>query len=87
MTGIYYTYILECADKTLYCGYTNDVEARVRTHNEGEGAKYTRPRLPVRAVYVEEFETRSEAMSREAKIKRLTRAEKLALIAEQKSKV
>lgn len=84
MVGIYYTYILECADKTLYCGYTNDVEARVHVHNEGEGAKYTRPRLPVRAVYVEAFETRSEAMSREARIKRLTRAQKLALIAGQK---
>lgn len=82
MIVIYYTYILECADKTLYCGYTNDVEARVRTHNEGEGAKYTRARLPVRAVYVEEFATRSEAMSREVKIKRLSRAQKLALINE-----
>ena len=77
---IYYTYILECSDGTLYCGYTNDVAARVKTHNEGKGAKYTKSRLPVRAVYVEEHETKHEAMSREGKIKRLSRAEKLRLI-------
>lgn len=77
---IYYTYLLECSDGTLYCGYTNDVAARVKTHNEGKGAKYTKSRLPVRAVYVEEHATRHEAMSREGKIKRLSRAEKLRLI-------
>lgn len=77
---MYYTYILECADKTLYCGYTNDIEARVRTHNLGLGAKYTKARLPVRLVYSEEYQTRSEAMSREAKIKMLKREEKLKLI-------
>lgn len=77
---IYYTYLLECSDGTLYCGYTNDVAARVKTHNEGKGAKYTRSRLPVRAVYVEEHATKHEAMSREGKIKRLSRAEKLRLI-------
>ena len=77
---MYYTYILECADKTLYCGYTNDIAARVRTHNLGLGAKYTKARLPVRLVYSEEYQTRSEAMSREAKIKMLKREEKLKLI-------
>ncbi len=77
---IYYTYLLECSDGTLYCGYTNDVAARVKTHNEGKGAKYTKSRLPVRAVYVEEHATKHEAMSREGKIKRLSRAEKLRLI-------
>ncbi len=77
---IYYTYLLECSDGTLYCGYTNDVAARVKTHNEGKGAKYTKSRLPVRAVYVEEHATKHEAMSREGKIKRLARAEKLRLI-------
>ncbi len=77
---IYYTYLLECSDGTLYCGYTNDVAARVKTHNEGKGAKYTKSRLPVRAVYVEEHATKREAMSREGKIKRLARAEKLRLI-------
>lgn len=79
---MYYTYLLECADKTLYCGYTTDVAARVRTHNEGKGAKYTKSRLPVRVVYTEEFATRSEAMSREAKIKLLTRKQKQELIKE-----
>ena len=77
---IYYTYLLECSDGTLYCGYTNDVAGRVKTHNEGKGAKYTKSRLPVRAVYVEEHATKHEAMSREGKIKRLSRAEKLRLI-------
>lgn len=77
---IYYTYLLECSDGTLYCGYTNDVAARVKTHSEGKGAKYTKSRLPVRAVYVEEHATKHEAMSREGKIKRLSRAEKLRLI-------
>lgn len=77
---IYYTYLLECSDGTIYCGYTNDVAARVKTHNEGKGAKYTKSRLPVRAVYVEEHATKHEAMSREGKIKRLSRAEKLRLI-------
>lgn len=77
---IYYTYLLECSDGTLYCGYTNDVAARVKTHNEGKGAKYTKSRLPVRVVYVEAHETKHEAMSREGKIKRLSRAEKLRLI-------
>ena len=62
---IYYTYLLECSDGTLYCGYTNDVAARVKTHSEGKGAKYTKSRLPVRAVYVEEHATKHEAMSRE----------------------
>ena len=65
--------------------HTNDVAARVKTHNEGKGAKYTKSRLPVRAVYVEEHETKHEAMSREGKIKRLSRAEKLRLIESSKA--
>lgn len=80
MVSIYYTYILECADGSLYCGYTNDVEARVKVHNSGMGAKYTKPRLPVKVVYSEEFETKSEALKREAAIKKLTRKKKLKLI-------
>ncbi|MBQ7794866.1 MAG: GIY-YIG nuclease family protein [Clostridia bacterium] len=77
---MYYTYLLECADGTLYCGYTTDVAERVKAHNSGKGAKYTKSRLPVKAVYSESFETKSEAMSREAKIKQLTREDKLKLI-------
>lgn len=76
-----YTYLLECSDQTLYCGWTNDLEKRVKAHNEGKGAKYTKPRRPVALVYYEEFQTKEEAMRREAAIKRLTRPQKNALIA------
>ena len=75
-----YTYILKCADNTLYCGWTNNLEKRVKNHNEGKGAKYTRSRLPVELAYYEEFETPNEAQKREYQIKRLTREEKLELI-------
>ncbi|MCR5405128.1 MAG: GIY-YIG nuclease family protein [Butyrivibrio sp.] len=75
-----YTYLVECADGSLYCGWTNDLTRRINVHNEGKGAKYTRPRLPVRLVYFEEFETKEEAMSREWSIKQLTRAKKLKLV-------
>ena len=77
-----YTYILKCADGTLYCGWTNDLEKRLKAHNEGKGAKYTRSRLPVALVYYEEFETSREAQSREVKIKQLTRTQKLELISD-----
>lgn len=73
-------YILKCNDNSLYTGWTNDITHRLKMHNEGKGAKYTRGRGPVELVYLEEFETKQEAMSREAKIKRLTRKEKLLLI-------
>ena len=79
-----YTYILRCADGTLYCGWTNDLERRVKAHNSGRGAKYTKSRRPVTLVYFEEFSTKEEAMSREAHLKMLTRAEKLALIENKK---
>lgn len=75
-----YTYILECADGTYYCGWTNDLEKRVKVHNEGKGGKYTRARLPVKLVYNEEFDTKEEAMSREWQIKQLSRREKEKLI-------
>ena len=80
MHKLFYTYIVECNDKTLYTGYTTDVEARIKTHNSGKGAKYTRSRLPVKLVYFEAHETKSEAMSREYAIKKMTRANKLKLI-------
>ena len=76
-----YTYILKCSDDTLYCGWTNDLEKRIKTHNEGKGAKYTRSRLPVTLVYFEEFATSVEAQKREYEIKQLSRAQKLELIA------
>lgn len=75
-----YTYILRCADGTLYTGWTNDLDKRLAAHNAGTAAKYTRPRRPVTLVYQEAFPTKEEAMRREWQIKRLTRAEKLALI-------
>ena len=75
-----YTYILVCGDGSLYTGWTNDLEKRVKTHNAGQGAKYTRSRLPVRLVYFEAFADKREAQSREYQIKKLTRAQKLALI-------
>lgn len=81
---MYYTYILECADGTYYTGYTNDIEKRVKTHNLGKGAKYTRGRTPVKVVYYEEYETMSEAMKRECNIKKLDRKHKEKLVADAK---
>lgn len=78
---MYYVYILECVDGTLYTGYTRDVENRVRQHNRGKGAKYTRGRVPCKLVYVEEYKTKSGAMSREWCIKhKINRDGKLKLI-------
>jgi putative endonuclease len=74
-----YTYILKCADGTLYTGWTNDLEKRLAAHNAGKGARYTKSRLPVTLFYFEKFNTKEEAMRREWEIKHLTRAEKLAL--------
>ena len=75
-----YTYLVECADGSLYCGWTNDIEKRIADHNAGKGAKYTKPRLPVKLVYYETFGTKEEAMSREWQIKQLTRADKKKLV-------
>lgn len=75
-----YTYIVECADGTLYTGWTNNLEKRIQAHNSGAGAKYTRSRRPVKLVYFENFPTKEEAMSREWHIKQLTRREKKKLI-------
>ena len=78
-----YTYIVRCADGTLYTGWTNDLEKRLHAHNSGEGAKYTRSRRPVELVYYEEHETKEEAMRREWHIKQMTRKKKTELIAKQ----
>ena len=80
MTGTNYTYILECADGTYYCGWTNDIDKRLRTHNAGKGGKYTRVRLPVRLVHLETFPTKEEAMAREWQIKQLKREQKEEII-------
>lgn len=76
-----YVYILRCGDGTLYTGWTHDPGARLEAHREGRGAKYTRGRLPVELVYLEELAGKVEAMRREWAVKRLTRPAKLALIA------
>ena len=76
----YYVYLLRCRDGTLYTGYTDNPERRLRVHNAGKGAKYTRARLPVELVYQEQCPDKSAALRREREIKRMRRAEKLALI-------
>lgn len=75
-----FTYMLQCSDGTLYTGWTTDLGKRLKTHNAGNGAKYTRTRRPVSLVYYESFATREEAMRREWQIKQLPRKEKLQLI-------
>jgi len=78
---LHFIYILECADKTLYTGSTNNLEKRLKEHNESKkGAKYTKGRRPVIVKYFEEVETFSLARAREAELKRLTKKEKLKLI-------
>ena len=72
----FYLYVLECADGTWYTGYTVDVAERVRAHNAGAGAKYTRSRLPVRLLAQAAYATKHEAMSAEYRFKRLTRRQK-----------
>ncbi|MGB9930626.1 GIY-YIG nuclease family protein [Haloarcula amylolytica] len=76
----YHVYVLRCSDNTFYTGYTTDVERRVREHDAGDGAKYTRGRTPVELIHVESFDSQSEAMSREYEIKQYTRAEKERLV-------
>ena len=75
-----YVYILRCNDDSLYTGWTNNLEKRVKAHSNGKGAKYTKARLPVELVYFEEYENKVEAMRREYAIKQLKRKEKLMLI-------
>jgi putative endonuclease len=73
-------YLLRCADDTLYCGISNDLEKRLAAHNAGEGAKYTRGRLPVKVVFCESCHDKSAALKREMQIKRLPRSAKEALL-------
>lgn len=75
-----YTYIVRCKDETLYCGWTNNLEKRIASHNQGTGAKYTRNRRPVELVYYEAFDTKEAAMRREYEIKQMSRNQKIALI-------
>ncbi len=79
-------YILRCRDGSLYTGVTNDLALRVQCHAAGNGARYTRSRLPVKLVHEERAKDRSAALRREAALKRLTRIQKLALIAQRRAK-
>lgn len=77
----YYVYFLECSDRSYYCGITKDLENRVDEHNNSiVGAKYTRSRRPVRLVYSESHKTKSEALKREAALKKLSRKQKERVI-------
>ena len=78
---MFFVYIARCADGTLYTGLARDPQKRVQVHNNGKGAKYTRSRLPVTLVYVEECDSQSAALKRERQIKPWDRAKKEALIA------
>ena len=75
-----YTYIVECGDGSLYTGWTNNLEKRIRDHNDGKGAKYTKSRRPVELVYYETFSQKEDAMRREYAIKQLNRAGKRKLV-------
>ena len=76
-----FVYLLRCADGSLYCGWTDDVERRLAAHRAGKASRYTRSRLPVELAWVTEVADRSAAMREEARIKRLPRSAKLALLA------
>jgi len=76
---VWVCYLLQCADGTLYCGITNDLDKRLAAHNAGEGAKYTRGRTPVKLLYRESCADKSAALKREMRIKRMSRNEKLNL--------
>lgn len=82
-----YVYMVECSDGSLYTGWTTDVQRRVKVHNAGRGAKYTKLHRPVRLVYVEEQSSRAAAMQREAQIKTWPRVRKLKLIRNQSEPV
>lgn len=77
---MYYTYIVECSDGTLYTGFTVNLEKRIKTHNEKKGAKYTRGRTPVTLKYYEQFENKTDAIKREAEVKKLNKLNKLKLL-------
>jgi putative endonuclease len=83
----HYVYLLLCKDGTFYCGYTNNLVKRIATHNLGKGAKYTKTRRPVKLVYYESYSSKSIALKREFKIKKLSRNNKLKLINKIKSHI
>ena len=80
-----FVYIIKCKDESLYTGWTNALEARIKAHNEGRGAKYTKGRGPVELLYTEEFETKEEAMKREFEIKKWNKDKKMKLIQQKRA--
>ena len=80
MAERWFAYFVRCADGSLYAGATNDVDRRLAKHNAGRGARYTRSRLPVALVWAKRVATRSHALSLEATLKKLSRAQKLQLV-------
>lgn len=81
---MWFVYILRCRDSSYYCGITKDIQKRLKQHNRGKGSKYVASRSPAKVVYIEPSENRSTASKRECAIKKLTRAEKEAIITESK---
>ena len=82
---MWFVYIIRCKDKSLYTGYTNDLEARFKKHKKGKGAKYTRSRIPEKIVFFEKCDNKIMALKREREIKRWPRKEKLKFIKNQNS--
>ncbi len=78
--SVWFLYILECSDGSFYTGITNDLNKRLKDHNNAKASKYTRVRLPVVFIYTEELESRSQALKREAEVKRLSRIQKEQLV-------
>ena len=76
----FFVYLLQCRDKSLYCGWTNNLSARVKAHNLGKASKYTKPRRPVKLVFYEELESKSASLKREFEIKSFSREQKLSMV-------
>jgi putative endonuclease len=77
---MHYVYIVKCSDNTYYTGYTNNLKRRIKQHNDGNGAKYTKGRRPVTLVYSEKYKSKSKAMKREYNIKQMSRNKKIDII-------
>lgn len=84
---MYYLYILECSDNSLYTGITNDFSKRIQMHNNGKASKYTRSRLPVKYVFIKKVDNKSDALKLEIKTKKLTRDKKLKLITSNENEI
>jgi putative endonuclease len=87
MVNSYYFYVVECSDGSYYAGYTNNLSVRIRKHNEGKGAKYTRSRTPVKLIFSRKYETKQEALQAEYRFKQLSRKEKEQFIAKEQKDV